>query len=51
MPVYKCPNGKYKIGSGACIFNSESAANSALSAYYAKFGEKACGGNKKKAGK
>ncbi len=23
MPVIKCSNGKYKIGSGACIYDTE----------------------------
>jgi len=35
MPVFKC-NGKYRIGSGKCIYRSKSAAEKALKAYYAK---------------
>jgi hypothetical protein len=27
MPVIKCSNGKYRIGSGACIYNTEEKAN------------------------
>ena len=27
MPVYKCSNGKYRIGNGACIYDTEAKAN------------------------
>lgn len=27
MPVYKCSNGKYRIGNGACIYDTEEKAN------------------------
>jgi hypothetical protein len=36
MPVIKCPNGKYKIGSGKCIYSTKSAADKAYKAYLAK---------------
>lgn len=36
MPVYKCPNGKYRIGSGPCVFTSEEKAEKAYAAYKAK---------------
>jgi hypothetical protein len=36
MPVRKCPNGKYRIGNGPCVYTSEAAANRAYKAYLAK---------------
>lgn len=27
MPVYKCSNGKYRVGNGACIYETEEKAN------------------------
>ena len=36
MPVYKCPNGKYRIGSGPCDFGSKEKAEVAYQAYLAK---------------
>lgn len=35
MPVKKC-NGKYKIGSGKCMYKSKAAAERAYRAYKAK---------------
>ena len=35
MPVEKCDNGKYRIGEGECIYNTEAAANRAYRAYLA----------------
>jgi hypothetical protein len=32
MPVIKCSNGKYRIGSGACIFDTEEKAQSVWAA-------------------
>ena len=36
MPVTKCSNGKYKIGSGKCMYTSKAAAERAQRAYKAK---------------
>lgn len=36
MPVHKCPNGKYRIGSGGCNFDSKEKAEVAYKAYLAK---------------
>lgn len=36
MPVTKCPNGKYRIGSGPCMYTSEEKAQRAYVAYLAK---------------
>ncbi len=36
MPVHKCPNGKYRIGSGGCNFNSKAEVEVAYKAYLAK---------------
>lgn len=36
MPVHKCPNGKYRIGSGDCVFESKEKAERAYKAYLAK---------------
>lgn len=36
MPVYKCTNGKYKIGTGRCMYTSKSAADRAYKAYRTK---------------
>ncbi len=36
MPVHKCPNGKYRIGSGGCNFDSKEKAEVAYRAYLAK---------------
>ena len=35
MPVHKCPNGKYKIGSGKCMYDSKAKAESAYKGYLA----------------
>lgn len=35
MPVHKCSNGKYKIGSGECIYDSKTKAESAYKGYLA----------------
>lgn len=35
MPVYKCPNGKYRIGSGQCMYTSKTKALNAYAAYRA----------------
>lgn len=45
MPVYKCSNGKYRIGSGPCMYTSKEKADRAYEAYKAK---KHSGGTKKK---
>lgn len=44
MPVKKCSNGKYRIGSGKCMYPTRSAAERAYRAYRAK----KHGGKKKK---
>jgi len=36
MPVYKCSNGKYRIGSGRCQYTSKANAEKAMKAYKAK---------------
>jgi len=36
MPVYKCSNGKYKIGTGKCMYKSKAAADKAYKAYRIK---------------
>lgn len=35
MPVYKCSNGKYRIGGGKCMYTSKAAADRAYKAYLA----------------
>jgi len=40
MPVHKCPNGKYRIGSGPCSFDSKEKAEVAYQAYLAKKSKK-----------
>lgn len=36
MPVIKCSNGKYRIGSGKCMYKTKAAAEKAYKAYKAK---------------
>jgi len=36
MPVHKCPNGKYRIGSGKCMYDSKAKADAAYKAYLAQ---------------
>lgn len=36
MPVLKCSNGKYRIGSGPCIYPTAEAANKAYKGYLGK---------------
>ena len=36
MPVHKCPNGKWRIGSGGCNFSSKEQAEAAYRAYLTK---------------
>jgi len=36
MPVKKCSNGKWKIGSGKCMYDTKEAAERAYKAYLAK---------------
>jgi len=36
MPVKKCRNGRYRIGSGKCIYKSKVSAKRAYKAYLAK---------------
>jgi len=35
MPVHKCPNGKFKIGSGKCMYDSKEKAEKAYKGYMA----------------
>lgn len=35
MPVHKCPNGKYRIGNGKCIYDSKAKAERAYKGYMA----------------
>jgi len=40
MPVKKCSNGKYRIGSGDCIYTTKEKAESAYAGYRSsKYGE------------
>lgn len=39
MPVIKCPNGKYRIGSGKCMYTSHEKAVRAYQAYLAQHPE------------
>jgi len=36
MPVAQCSNGRYRIGSGPCIYTSKASAERAYAAYRAK---------------
>jgi len=36
MPVKKCPNGKWRIGEGPCVYKDKVAADRAYKAYLAK---------------
>ena len=36
MPIYRCDNGKYRIGDGECVYRSEAAAERAYVAYLAQ---------------
>jgi len=36
VPVKKCANGKYRIGSGPCVYTSKAKADKAYRAYLAK---------------
>lgn len=36
MPVRKCANGKYQIGSGPCMYKTKASAQRAYKAYLAK---------------
>jgi hypothetical protein len=36
MPVYKCSNGKWRVGSGRCMYKTRAAAMKAYNAYLAK---------------
>jgi len=36
VPIYKCPNGKYRIGNGPCIYTTLAAVKRAYAAYMAK---------------
>lgn len=40
MPVRKCSNGKYRIGSGPCMYTTKASADKAYKAYLAKKGKK-----------
>lgn len=33
MPVHECPNGKYRIGTGKCMYDSKAKAESAYRGY------------------
>ena len=35
MPVTKCSNGKWRIGTGKCIYTTKTAAEKAMQGYYA----------------
>lgn len=36
MPVLRCPNGLWRIGSGKCMYKTKAAAERAYKAYLAK---------------
>lgn len=36
MPVHKCPNGKFRIGNGKCMYDSKEKAERAYKAYIAQ---------------
>ena len=36
MPVYKCPNGKWRVGTGPCMYPTKEKAHKAYLAYLAK---------------
>lgn len=40
MPVLKCSNGKWRIGSGPCVFGSKAKAERAYVGYRARKGSK-----------
>jgi len=40
MPVKKCPNGKYRIGNGPCMYKTKADAERAYKAYLAKKNKK-----------
>lgn len=40
MPVIKCSNNKYRIGSGPCVYETKEKADKAYKAYLAKKGKK-----------
>ena len=39
MPVFKCSNGKWRVGSGPCVFDTKEKADAALKAIKAQEGE------------
>ena len=39
MPIYRCSNGKYRIGEGECMYTSRSNAERAYVAYLAEEGD------------
>ena len=39
MPVKECPNGKFRIGEGKCVFDTKEKAESAYKGYLASRGE------------
>jgi len=43
VPVLKCSSGKYRIGSGPCIYTSKASAERAYAAYRAKKHDKGKG--------
>lgn len=39
MPVHRCDNGKYRIGSGPCMYKTKESAEEAFKGYlYEKYG-------------
>ncbi len=45
MPVLKCQNGKYRIGSGKCIYPSKAVADRAYKGYLASKSKGSRAGN------
>jgi hypothetical protein len=49
VPVKKCPGGKYRIGSGKCIYSTRAAAERAYKGYLgSKYGGKRKGKKKRR---
>jgi len=40
MPVTKCSNGKWRIGSGPCVYSTKKSAEAGMKAMYARKGAK-----------
>jgi len=45
MPVHPCPNGKYRIGDGPCVYETKEKADRAYVAYLIKKAQEKKDGN------